>query len=506
METKSPRNKKIVFNTFFLYIRMLFTMVVTLFTSRVILATLGVEDFGINNVVGGLAISFIFFRSSLANATQRFLNFEMGRNNESELRNICNQSILVYTVIAIIIFILLELIGIWFLENKLTLPTNRLSAAYWVFQFTSIGLCLTLISTTYDAVLIARENMKVYAYIGIIEAILKLIIVYMLYYIDYDKLITYSFLYWLVTILSRSIFPMMYCIKKFDECKLAFYFNKKLFNNMLKFTSWNTVGSISYMINEQGINIILNIFFGPIINASRAISQQVGGAINNFITNFSTAIRPQIIKSYAANDYNYFHTLIIKSSTYSFYLFLIISLPLIFKTEYVLKIWLGMVPDQSTDFVKWILYYNLINVLTYPVWTGVQATGNLKNYIVYSNLIFILAFPTIYLLLSLGYNALISFQVLTIFRFLYHCTGLYIFKKLTSFSLKKYCRQVFIPIIIVGAICYISSYYIAHTFDSSAISFIKFCFISFLINTFLIYIFGISNEDKAYIKKKLITR
>lgn len=261
---------------------MLLIMAVTLYTSRVILRVLGVTDFGIYNVVGGLASSFVFFSSSLSNATQRFLNYELGKNNIVQVQNIFNLSILVYAVIAIVIVLISEPIGIWLIENKLSIPTERMEAAYWIFHIMILGLVVTLIGTVFDSVLIARENMKVYSYIGIFEAVGKLLIVFLLEYLPFDKLKLYAVLLFAITFIAKTIM-LLYCISHYQECRLRFYWNKSLFSNLFSFVGWNAVGTAVWSINEQGINILLNIFFGPIVNAARAISVQVKAAVNNLV-------------------------------------------------------------------------------------------------------------------------------------------------------------------------------------------------------------------------------
>lgn len=445
MPDQSAKNKRIAKNTIFLYMRMLLIMAVSLYTSRVILQTLGVEDFGIYNVVGGLATSFAFFSTSLSNATQRFLNMELGRNDIQGASRIFSLSLLIYLVIIVVVIIAAECVGIWLLNHKLTIPVERLDAANWVFHATVFGLAITLIGSVFDSVLIARENMKIYAYISIVEAFLKLFIVYALNWLDFDKLKLYAVLF-LLAHLSVKALPILYCVRKYPECKLRLLWDYSMFGNIFRFIGWNGLGTAVWMINEQGINVLLNMFFGPVVNAARGVSVQVGAAVNNFSNNFFTAVRPQIVKSYAGKDYAYFTKLINLSSKYSFFLIWLLCLPIIMRSEGILELWLHDVPDYATEFVQWILLFNCVNVLTNPFWSGVQAIGEMRRYILVGSSIFLSAFPISYIFLRLGWSPVIVFQVLTIVRIVYLFATIGIFRKLIDFSLTDYLKFVIFPI------------------------------------------------------------
>ena len=299
------RGQRLAKNTIFLYIRMLLVMGVTLYTSRVILAVLGVVDFGIFNVIAGMTLMFAFFQSSLSNVTQRFLNFEYGKGNITESRRIFNISALVYFYLSVATVVVAEIVGIWLIYSKLNIPPERLFAAMWTFQTVVVSLFFTLNGIVFTSVIIARENMRLYAFVGLFEACGRLLIAYLIGWAGVDKLILYSTLYALLSI-SLQVFYAFYCRRHYAECKYQYIWDKKLFMDMLKFAGWNGFGTAVYAINFQGINILLNIFFGPAINAAKAVASQVESAVNNFTTNFYTAVRPQIIKSYAAKDYGYF--------------------------------------------------------------------------------------------------------------------------------------------------------------------------------------------------------
>ena len=495
-------NKRIANSTIYLYIRMLLIMAVTLYTSRVILRVLGVTDFGIYNVVGGLASSFVFFSSSLSNATQRFLNYELGKNNIVQVQKIFNLSILVYAVIAIVIVLISEPIGIWLIENKLFIPTERMETAYWIFHIMILGLVVTLIGTVFDSVLIARENMKVYSYIGIFEAVGKLLIVFLLEYLPFDKLKLYAVLLFAITFIAKTIM-LLYCISHYQECRLRFYWNKSLFSNLFSFVGWNAVGTAVWSINEQGMNILLNIFFGPIVNAARAISVQVKAAVNNFNSNFFVAVRPQIVKSYANKDYVYFVQLLYNSSRYSFYLMWLLALPIILRTSYILSIWLGNVPEYTVSFVQWILIYSLINVLTNPFWSAIQAIGQLKWYILIGSFVYLMAFPISYIFLKLGYSPIVSFQVLAAVRLVYLFTTIMIIKRYIEFSIWKYLKNVVYPIILVVIPSGILVFIINSLFSQSFLSLVSISLISIFITITTIYALGISAKERMFINAKI---
>lgn len=502
ISTTTENNKRIAKNTIFLYMRMLLIMVVSLYTSRVILQTLGVEDFGIYNVVGGLATSFVFFSSSLSNATQRFLNVELGKNNIQGVSRIFSLSILIYALIVIAVVIVAECVGIWLLNHKLVIPYERLNAACWVFHTTIIGLAVTLVGSVFDSVLIARENMKVYAYISIIEIFLKLFIVYALTWGDFDKLKLYALLFLLAHLFVKSI-SVIYCIRKYPECKLQFMWDISLFRDMFRFVGWNGLGTAVWMINEQGINILMNLFFGPIVNAARGVSAQVSGAVNNFSNNFFTAVRPQIVKSYAGGDYDYFTKLINLSSKYSFFLIWLLCLPIIMRSEAILQLWLGNVPKYASEFVQWILLFNCVNVLTNPFWSGVQAIGRLKKYIIVGSLVFLSAFPVSYVFLKLGYSPVIVFQILTFVRLAYLFVTINIFHQLVDFSIANYFIQVIYPIGKVFLLSGILSGLISPYINDDLWGILLMSSICLTLTIFSICIVGISKEERNLLMSKI---
>lgn len=503
MSTTSENNKRIAKNTLFLYIRMLLIMGVSLYTSRVVLRVLGVEDFGIYNVVGGVATSFVFFSSSLSNATQRFFNFELGRGNIDNVRNIFNISLLVYAVISLSVWIASEFAGMWLINNKLVIPENRIDSALWVFHIMMISLVVTLLGTVFDSVLIARENMRLYAYVGVFEAVGKLMIVYMLDHVNYDKLKLYSVLLLCVTVFVKLI-SVIVCMRKYPECRISFYWNVSLFAKLFKFIGWNGFGTAVWAVNEQGMSILLNIFFGPTVNAAKAVATQMNGAINNFGANFFVAVRPQIVKSYAHRDYSYFVDLIYNSSRYSFYLMWLLCLPVLLKIDYILTLWLGVAPQYTADFARWILIYSLINILTNPLWSAIQAIGILRRYVLVGSTVYLMAFPVSYVFLRYGYSPVIVFQVLAGIRLMYLFSVVKILGYYVSFSMLQYISKVVVPILLVVGVS--SIVMLAFNYYSSE-NFVSLLFISsvcLIVTLLTVYIVGITSKEKNKIKSKIV--
>lgn len=344
-------NKRIAKNTFLLYIRMFFTMAVTLYTSRIILNVLGIEDFGIYNVVGGIITMFSFLNGAMSSSTQRYLTFELGKGEILQLRKVFQTSVNIHWLIALFILVLGETIGLWFLQEKMVIPSERLDAAFWVYQFSIITMMIMIISVPYNAAIIAHEKMSAFAYISVMEVLLKLGIVYLLYFTQLDKLKFYAALLCGMQLMVRIIYGL-YCGRHFEETHYKWGWDGKLFREMLGFAGWNLWGGIAYVFFTQGLNIMLNVFFGPAVNAARGLAVQVQGAVAQFSLNFQMAINPQITKSYAKKDFTYMHSLIFRSSKFTFLLLTTLSLPLFIKADLILNIWLAVVPDYTVTIVR----------------------------------------------------------------------------------------------------------------------------------------------------------
>lgn len=394
-------NKRIAKNTLLLYFRMLFMMAVNLYTSRVILVTLGVEDYGIYNVVGGAVTMFSFINSAMTGSTQRFITFALGRGEEKELSKVFSMSVIIHGIISLVIILLAETIGLWFFYHKMIIPIERMDAAFWVFQFAVLTAVVMIMSVPYNAVIIAHEKMGAFAYISVLEVILKLIIVYVLVVFHYDKLKLYVVLTFIIQIFVCLVYST-YCKKHFRESHFVWTRDKKLFSRMLLFAGWTMNGNLAVMGYTQGLNLLLNMFFNPVVNAARGLAVQVQLAVSNFCRNFQMALNPQITKSYAIGDYSYMHELVFASSRYSFYLLFLLSFPVFLESRFILSIWLGIVPDYTIPFVRIMLIITLCNALSNPMIVSVHATGKIKRFQMLEGGVLLLIFPVAYLCLKLG--------------------------------------------------------------------------------------------------------
>lgn len=378
MTDTSKNNKRIAKNTLLLYVRMLFLMIISLYTSRVILNTLGVEDYGINNVVSGFIGMLGFLSGSLGAASSRFITYDLGIGDMVTMKRTFGNIVTIHLLLAVMILIFGETIGLWFVLNKLQIPENRMTAALWVYQFSIFSFMLSIVSVPYNATIIAHERMKAFAYISIVDAILKLLIVYLLVIIPYDKLIIYAILFFCIQVFDRVVYGV-YCYRHFEETKTKLAFNKKLFKEIFSFAVWTMNGNLAVIGYTQGINVLLNMFFGPVVNAARGIAVQVQTVVQNFCNNFQMALNPQLTKSYAQKDLAHMQQLLKVSSKFSFFLLYIISLPLMLEAPLVLKWWLGIVPEHTINFLRLILCSSMLVALSNPLVVSVHATGKIKN-------------------------------------------------------------------------------------------------------------------------------
>lgn len=496
MQVNDANNKRIIKNTLYLYIRTFITMLISLYTSRIVLSVLGIDDYGLYNVVGGIATSFSFLSSMLSNATQRYLNFAIGQNDELRTNQVFNMNLLIYLIYGIVSVILVEIGGVWFIENKLVVSSDRISAAYWVLHTTAIVLFISLLSAVYESVLIARENMKVYAYMGIYDAVVKLAIVFIVSFVTFDKLKSYAVLMALMSISSRMI-PTVYTIKHYSETSLHYYWDKSKFQEISKFVGWNFWGTSVFILNDQGINMLLNMFFGPAVNAARGLSMQVKSAVTSFGMGFFTAIRPQIVKSYAAGDIRRFIELLFNSSKYTFFLLWLVCLPIMLRIDNLLCLWLKDVPEWTSQFIIWILLFNLLNSSCCdPMWQGMQAVGKLKNYVLYGSLIYLLAFPIIWVAFKLDSSPVVAFQIIVLVRLVYFVVTMLILRGYVKFSLKNYINTVLFPILKVATISTILSYGIHLILPDSLIYTFITCVLAVLIIAGTIVFCGLNKDER----------
>lgn len=485
-----------------LYVRMLLTMAVSLYTSRVVLNVLGIEDFGIYNVVGGIVAMFSFLNTAMAAGTQRYLTFELGKGNMKQLKKVFSTSLQIHVLIVLLVICLAETIGLWFLYNKMTIPPDRMDAAVWTYQAAVASTAVLIISAPYNAAIIAHEKMKSFAYISILEVTLKLLIVYLLLLGDFDKLKLYAVLI-LGVQMSIQVIYQLYCKRQFTETKYHWTYDKKLFKEMTAFVGWNLWGNCAAIAFTQGINILLNMFFGPVVNAARGISVQVQNAVNQFSFNFQTALNPQITKSYAQQDYGYMHQLIFRSSKFTFFLLLCLSLPIELETETILSIWLSNIPENSVTFLRIILCITVVDSVANPLMVSAAATGRVKRYQSVIGGILLTIVPISYIVLKMGGSPASVFIVHLCICIIAFITRLLIIRPMIKLSLRLYIRQVIVRCFIVLAMSAVIPITLKCCLKESMISFIIVCASCVICVIASVYIAGLSKSERDFINKKL---
>ncbi len=452
-------NRRIAKNTMFLYFRMFLIMGVSLYTSRIVLGTLGVEDYGLYNVVGGIVTMFSFLNGSLGAATSRYITFELGKKNYERLNQIFNVALVVHILIAFIIIILAETIGLWFFYEKMTIPEERLNAAFWVYQISIITSFFSMTQVPYNAVIIARENMKVYAYVGIVEVLAKLIIVYIIKVSPIDKLVFYAILLCTLQV-SILLYYRYFCTKHYQESHLKLCKDKCLYKNIFSYAGSDMIGSIAVMAQGQGLNLLLNVFFGPVVNAARAVAYQVQGAVTQFSNNFMTAVRPQIIKSYAEDKLEDMWRLVIQSSCFSFYLMWMICLPLMLEADTVLRLWLGEYPDHSVSFLILILILCLIQTLKTPRVTVFHALAKVFASNITVGIVLCLAFPLAYVFLKMGGSPESVFWAANISMIASELVSVFVLKHYLDYSIIKYLLSVHGRCLLVACVSFVIPYFV----------------------------------------------
>lgn len=495
-------NKRIAKNTLLLYIRMLFMMAISLYTSRIILNTLGVEDYGIYNVVGGVVAMFGFINSSMSSATQRYITFALGKGNFTNLQKVFSTTLQIHVLIAVIILILGETIGLWFMNEKMQIPTNRMDAAFWVLQCSILSTIIMIISVPYNADIIAHEKMSAFAYISILEAVLKLAIVYILLIGSFDKLILYAFLLLAVQILIRFCYSL-YCNKHFKETKYKHVWDKTLFKEMTEFAGWSIFGNLSGVLFGQGLNMLLNVFFGPVVNAARAIALQVQCAIQQFVNSFQMALNPQITKTYARGELEEMHKLMFRSARFSFYLLFFLSLPVLFETNFILTIWLKTVPENTVIFLRIMICTSLIYSLANPLIVANQATGKVKKYQAVCGSILLLILPISYISLKLGFPAYSVFIVHFVMESIAQFARMIMLRPLIGIHIKDYFKYIYTPVIIVVSFSFIIPFIIYNNMNDTILRFFIVCIVCAISVSVVVYTIGLSNNERIFIHSKV---
>ena len=443
--SQSANNKRIAKNTLLLYVRMLFGMLVSLYTSRVILQTLGVEDYGVYNVVGGVITMFTFLNSAMSSATSRYITFEIGKGNMEQLKKVFSTALQIHAAIALLIVTLGETVGLWFLMNELVIPDGRMEAAMWVYQCSIVTAVVTIMSVPYNADIIAHEKMSAFAYISVLEIILKLAIVYLLVVLPFDKLKVYAVLVLMVGLLIRYIYTR-YCHKHFEESHYIHRIDKPLLKEMSSFAGWSFWGNLAAILYSQGLNMMLNIFFGPVVNAARGIATQIQSVVTQFVTNFQMALNPQITKTYASGEMDKMHSLMFRSARFSFMLLFFLSLPIMLETNYILTLWLGIVPENTVIFARIIIAISLIYTIANPCVIANQATGKVKVYQAVVGGLLLLILPISYIVLKMGAPAYSVFIVHFCVESVAQFARMYMLRNMIALPLLSYVKNIYLPI------------------------------------------------------------
>lgn len=497
MTDTAANNKRIAKNTLMLYFRMLFTMAVSLFTSRVVLNTLGVEDYGIYNVVGGVVSMFSIISGSLSAAISRFITVELAKGDADKLRKTFSASVTIQLLLSLIIVVLIESIGVWFLNAKMVIPAERMDAANWVLQFSIVTFVINLISVPYNATIIAHEKMSAFAYISILEVVCKLVIVYLLKISPIDRLVFYAILMCAVSVIIRLVYGY-YCNRHFAECKFSFRFDKDLLKRMFSFAGWNFIGASSAVLRDQGGNIIINLFGGPAVNAARGIAMQVNHAIVGFSNNFMTALNPQITKSYASGEQDYMMKLIFRGARLSFYMLLFLSLPVLVSTHYILSVWLGIVPEHSVLFVRLALIFAMSESISSPLVTAMLATGKIRNYQIVVGGLQMLNLPISYVLLRIG---CIPETVMMVAIGLSQCclaARLVMLRTMIGLSARKYLREVYLNVILVTTAAAVLPILTSVILEESFLNFVIIVLISLITAAISIFYIGFNKNERDF--------
>ncbi len=503
MPNISENNKRIAKNTLLLYMRTLFIMLVALYTSRVVLNALGVQDYGIYNVVGGIVAMFGFINNSMATATQRYLVFALGKEDAENLREVFSTALQIHLLISVLVVLLGETVGLWFLHEKMQIPADRMDAAFWVLQCSIVSAVVMILSVPYNADIIAHEKMSAFAYISILEAVLKLAVVYALVLSPYDKLVFYAFLILAVQLFIRLCYSY-YCHKHFPESKYHHLWNKPLIKEMTSFAGWSMFGNLSAVLSSQGLNMLLNVFFGPVVNAARAVAVQVQSSMQQFVGNFQMALNPQITKTYAKGEMEEMHNLIFRSAKFSFYLLFFLSLPVLLETNFILTVWLKTVPDNTVLFLRIIICTSLIYSTANPLIVANQATGRVRKYQAVCGTILLMILPISYLCLKLGCPAYSVFIVHFVIEIITQFARIRMLRPLIGIRIKDYFQHIYLQVALVVALSVIAPLLVYQNMDDTAWRFFTVGVVCVLSVGTVTYRVGLSPHERAFVRSKAI--
>lgn len=498
-------NTRIAKNTILLYLRTIFVMLISFYTSRVILRILGVDDFGIYQVVGGMVAIFSIISGSLSLSTSRYITFEIGTGNKERLRQVFSTSIIIQIVLAIIILLISEYPALWFVENKMNLPHDQITVTKWVFQFSLISFCINLVTIPYNACIIAHERMKAFAYISITEAAMKLGVCYLILVSPFGKLITYAALMMLTAIIIRIIYSV-YCSRNFTECRGKISFDKKLFKEMMSFSGWSFFSNSASVLNMQGVTMLMNVYFGLALNTARGLATQIENSVLQFVNNFTTAVNPQITKSYASGEVQEMYKLVCRGAKFSSFAMFILAFPLIFEMKPVLRLWLGEIPDYTVIFSQLSLIMGVLDCMGSSGFTACMATGNLKKYAIVITSIGWSEFLGTWILYKYGAPAVSTYYLYIIVKIFINIARMYLLKTMVGLPIKMYLNNVFKPVILVAIISNILPFLIACCLEESVIRMLLTVTTAFISICLSVYYIGMTSSEQNILRLRIRSR
>jgi len=507
MPTTVENNKRIAKNTMYMYLRMGITMLVSLYTSRVVLSNLGISDFGIYNVVGSFVAAFSFISGPLSGATQRFYNYELGQNNFKQVNVLFNMSFIIYLVLAIVLFLVIQFAGLWFINNKMSLPPERIGAALFVFEFSLASFVFNLLKTPFDSLIIANEKMSFYAWMSIIDVTLKLGNAFSLILFNGDKLELFAVNVLVINFIVVAC-AVFYCLRKFVYIRFLHFrsfWNKQTFNSLFSFSAWSLFGSVATMTATQGLNLLLNLFYGVLVNAAMGVANQVNNAVTQFVNSFQVAFRPQIVKYYASNQINELKELILRTSKVSYILLFWLLCPLWFNIHYILDLWLGKanVPDYAAPFCVLMTLYVLQESIQAPLFNTIQATGKIKRYQIIISAAIFLNIVVSYFFLKMGFNPTSVLIIKCCLDFIYLIIRLVFVNKMIGFSIRSFVNGVFVPLCLITIVSVFLMFVLTSVIESQLINLIVSLFVFLTIYPLLVFYVGLNNHERTVVLNKI---
>lgn len=500
----SVNNKRIAKNTLLLYARTFLIMLVSLYTSRIILKALGVENYGIYHVVGGLVIMFSMISGSMSAAISRFITYEIGKGNREKLNIVFSTSVYVLVALALIVFLLAEIIGIWFMETQMQIPEGRMNAARWVLHCSLLTFCINLLSIPYNACIIAHEKMGAFAYISVFDAVAKLCICYLLFLSPIDRLVFYAICMMAEAVIVRYIYSA-YSRRHFIESRKISKFDKNIFKEIFSFAGWGFITNVNGHLNNQGVTMLINVFFGITFNAARGIANQVESAIIHFVNNFTTAFKPQIIKCYATSDIEGMSSLVFRAAKFSYFAMLLMMLPVICETDIILHTWLTIVPDWTVVFVKLSLIIGTFDCIGASCATACFATGKIRKYAIILGVIGLMQFPITWVLFLLGAPVVSTYYLYIVVKTFVLVARIYLLQDMVGIKMSSYFKKVIIPIIVVTFVSFLPSVVILFVFQQSLVRLLLSVVIGVLSVLVVSFMLGMTKGERNAVVKSVKT-